>query len=107
MGLTDRLKDAAKKAEDAAAERKGQIREAVHKAGAVADEKTGGKYSAQSQKAGAKADSVVDRIKDPDAPGEGAPASPPPGPSGPAAAAPPPGPSGPAAAEPGASAVEE
>jgi DNA-binding protein H-NS len=67
MGLTDRLKDVAKKAEDAAAERKDQIRGAVHKAGAAADQRTGGKYSEQIQKAGAKADSVVDRIKDPDA----------------------------------------
>jgi hypothetical protein len=83
MGLTDRLKDVAKKAEDAAAERKDQIREAVHKAGTVADEKTGGKYSEQIQKAGAKADSVVDRIKDPEAAPEGD-APPPPGPSGPA-----------------------
>jgi hypothetical protein len=67
MGIADRLKDVAKKAEDAAAERKGQIREAVHKAGTVADQRTGGKYSERIQKAGAKADSVVDRIKDPDA----------------------------------------
>jgi hypothetical protein len=67
MGIADRLKDVAKKAEDAAAERKGQIREAVHKAGTVADQRTGGKYSEQIQKAGAKADSVVDRIKDPGA----------------------------------------
>ncbi|HEX7609071.1 MAG TPA: antitoxin [Solirubrobacteraceae bacterium] len=79
MGLTDRLKDVAKKAEDAAAERKVQIRDAVHKAGTVADERTGGKYSEQIQKAGAKADSVVDRIKDPEAP-DAAP-EPPPGPS--------------------------
>jgi hypothetical protein len=45
MGIADRLKDVAKKAEDAAAERKGQIREAVHKAGTVADQRTGGTRS--------------------------------------------------------------
>ena len=82
MGLTDRLKDVAKKAEDAAAERKVQIRDAVHKAGTVADERTGGKYSEQIQKAGAKADSVVDRIKDPEDPeAPDAAPEPPPGPS--------------------------
>jgi hypothetical protein len=65
MGLTDKLKDAAKKAEDAAAEHKDQIRDAVHKAEAAADQRTGGRYSEQIQKAGAKADEVVDRLKDP------------------------------------------
>ncbi len=68
MGLSDRLREAAKKAEEAASERKGQIREAVQKAGASADQRTGGKYHDRIEKATAKADSVVDRIKDPDAP---------------------------------------
>jgi len=67
LGLTDRLKDAAKKAEDAAAERKGQIREAVHKAQGAADQHTGGKYTEKINQAAAKADSVVDRLKDPEA----------------------------------------
>ena len=68
MGIADRLKDAAKKAEETAAEHKDQIREAVHKAQDVADQRTGGKYSEQLQKAAAKADGVVDRLKDPDQP---------------------------------------
>lgn len=65
MGIADRLKHAAKKAEDTAAEHKEQIREAVQKAETVADQRTGGKYSEQIHKAGAKAGSVVDRLKDP------------------------------------------
>lgn len=68
MGLTDRLKDAAKKAEDAAAERKGQIREAVQKAQGAADQHTGGKYTEKINKAAAKADGMVDRLKDPEEP---------------------------------------
>jgi ElaB/YqjD/DUF883 family membrane-anchored ribosome-binding protein len=68
MGLADRLKEAAKKAEDTAAEHKDQIRDAVHKAHDAADQRTGGKYSEQLQKAAAKADSVVDRLGDDDQP---------------------------------------
>jgi len=75
MGITDRLKDAAKKAEDAAAEHKDQIRDAVHKAQDAADQRTGGRYSEKIQTAAAKADGVVDRIKEPDQkPDGGAPA---------------------------------
>ena len=68
MGLADRLKDVAKKAEDTASEHKDQIRQAVQKAETVADERTGGKYREQIQKAAAKADTVVDRIPEPDGP---------------------------------------
>jgi len=62
MGLSDRLKEAAKKAEEAASEHRDQMRQAVVKAGEVADQRTGGKYREQIQKAAAKADTVVERI---------------------------------------------
>jgi DNA-binding protein H-NS len=64
MGLADRLKDLRKKSEDAAVEHKEQIHQAVEKAEAAADERTGGKYHDQIQKAGAKADAFVDSLKD-------------------------------------------
>jgi DNA-binding protein H-NS len=95
MGLADRLKEAAKKAEEAAGERKGQIREAVHKVETVADQRTGGRYSEKIQKAAAKADDVVDRLKDPAeaaapaAAAEGPPAPAAEGPPAPAAEGPP------------------
>jgi DNA-binding protein H-NS len=64
MGLADRLKDLRKKTEDAAVEHKEQIHEAVQKAEAAADERTGGKYHEQIQTAGAKADAFVDSLKE-------------------------------------------
>jgi DNA-binding protein H-NS len=64
MGLADRLKGLTKKAEDTAVEHKDQIHQAVHKAEATADQRTGGKYHEQIQKAGAKADSLVDGLKE-------------------------------------------
>ncbi len=79
MGIADRLKEATKKAEEAATEHKDQIRQAVQKAEAVADERTGGKYRDQIQKAAAKADTVVDRIPDPDAGQRSEPGTQPPG----------------------------
>lgn len=63
MGLTDRLKDLKGKAEDAVSERSEQIHGAVEKAAEVADQRTGGKYSERIQKAGAKADSLVESLK--------------------------------------------
>ena len=62
MGLSDRLKEAAKKAEETASEHRDQMRQAVVRAGEVADQRTGGKYREQIQKATAKADTVVERI---------------------------------------------
>jgi hypothetical protein len=53
MGITDRLKDLRKKAEDAAAEHKEQIQQGVEKAEAAADQRTGGKYHEQIAKGGA------------------------------------------------------
>ena len=67
MGIADRLKNLTKKAEDAAVEHKDQIHDAVQKAEAAADQRTGGKYHDQIQEAGAKADALVDNIKPTDA----------------------------------------
>jgi DNA-binding protein H-NS len=66
MGLADRLKGLTKKAEDAAVEHKDQIHQAVEKAEAAADQRTGGKYHEQIQKAGAKAESLVDGLGEPE-----------------------------------------
>jgi DNA-binding protein H-NS len=63
VGITDRLKNLRKRAEDSAVEHKDQIHEAVQKAEAAADEKTGGKYHDQIQEAGSKADALVDSLK--------------------------------------------
>jgi hypothetical protein len=60
MGIADKLKDLKTKAVDATAEHSDKIHEAVEKAAATADERTGGKYSERIQKAGAKAGSLVD-----------------------------------------------
>jgi DNA-binding protein H-NS len=62
MGFADRLKGLTKKAQDTTVEHKDQIRQAVQKAEATADQRTGGKYHEQIQKAGAKADSLVDGL---------------------------------------------
>jgi MT0933-like antitoxin protein len=64
MGFTDRLKDLKGKAEDAAAEHNDQIRGAIQKAAATADQKTGGRYSEKIEQAGAKADTFVGGLKD-------------------------------------------
>lgn len=68
MGIADRLRKLTHRAEDSAVEHKDQIHEAVQKAEAAADERTGGKYHDQIQKAGAKADALVDNLKPADAP---------------------------------------
>jgi antitoxin protein of toxin-antitoxin system len=60
MGIADKLKDLRTKAVDATAEHSDKIHEAVEKAAATADERTGGKYGERIQKAGAKAGSLVD-----------------------------------------------
>jgi hypothetical protein len=81
MGLADRLKDLKTKAVDATVERSDKIHEAVEKVASTADERTGGKYRDQIQKAGAKAGSLLDGLAGPEqqpaagdgasAPGEG------------------------------------
>ena len=63
MGLSDRLKDLRKKAEDTAAEHKEQIDQAVEKAEAAADQRTEGRYHEQIGKAGAKAEAYVQNLK--------------------------------------------
>jgi DNA-binding protein H-NS len=64
MGLADRLKDLRRKTEDTAVEHREQIHQAVQKAEAAADDRTGGKYHEQIQKAGAKAEGFVDGLKE-------------------------------------------
>lgn len=73
-GLADRLKGLTKKAEDTAVERKDEIHQAVQKAEVIADQRTGGKYREQIQKAAAKADRFVDGLQETkkEAAGEGA-----------------------------------
>jgi len=79
MGLSDRLKDLRSKAEEAVVEHKDQIQETVAKVGEAADQRTGGRYHEQIQKAGEKAAGFVEGIAEDGAP-EG---EPPPG-AGPA-----------------------
>jgi hypothetical protein len=59
MGIADRLKDLTDKAESTAAEHKEQIQQAVQKAGAAADQRTGGQYHEQIEKAGAKVEGFL------------------------------------------------
>ncbi len=66
MAISDKLKDLTSKAQEAAASREGQIRGAVEKVQQLANERTGGKYSEQIQKAGAKAGEVVDKVARPE-----------------------------------------
>ena len=63
MGLADRFKELKTKAQDTVAEHSDQIHDAVGKAAAAADQRTGGKYSERIQKAGAKADELVHSLK--------------------------------------------
>jgi hypothetical protein len=63
MGLSDRLKDLRKKAQDTAAEHKEQIEQTVEKAEAAADQRTEGHYHEQIAKAGAKAEAYVENLK--------------------------------------------
>jgi DNA-binding protein H-NS len=63
VDISDKLKDMREKAEETAAEHKEQIQEAVAKAGAAADEHTGGKYREQIAKAGAKVDAYVEGLR--------------------------------------------
>ncbi|HEY7934288.1 MAG TPA: antitoxin [Solirubrobacteraceae bacterium] len=68
MGLTDKLKDLTQKAEDAAVEHKDQIQQAMQKAETAADQRTGGKYHEQLRKAGAKAETFLDGLKESETP---------------------------------------
>ncbi len=63
MGLTDKLKNLSKKAETLAVEHKDQIQGATQKAEQAIDKRTGGRYHDKIEKAGAKADSLLDRLE--------------------------------------------
>jgi DNA-binding protein H-NS len=68
VGLTDRLNELKTKAQETVAEHSDQLHDAVGKAAAAADQRTGGKYSERIQKAGAKADELVHALKPTDEP---------------------------------------
>ena len=72
MGLADKFKDLAKQAQDAVAEHKDQIHDAVESVGVAADQKTQGKYSDKIAKMGQKANEAVDKFSG----GEGQPRPP-------------------------------
>jgi DNA-binding protein H-NS len=63
MALSDKIKRLTKKAEVSAAEHGEQLHQAVTKAEAAADQRTGGQYHQQIQQAGAKADELIERVK--------------------------------------------
>jgi hypothetical protein len=63
MGIADRLRKLTQRAEEAAVEHQDQIHEAVQKAEAAADQRTGGAYHDQIVKAGEKADAYVEHLK--------------------------------------------
>ena len=69
MAFADKLKDLRSKAEEAVVERKDQINQAVQKAGEVADQRTGGKYHDQIQRAGGKAVGMLEGLEQSGAPG--------------------------------------
>jgi FKBP-type peptidyl-prolyl cis-trans isomerase len=68
MGLADRLKDLRKTAQQTAVEHEDEIKQALQKAETTVDERTGGKYHDQMQKATAKADAVIEGLKQADGP---------------------------------------
>jgi ElaB/YqjD/DUF883 family membrane-anchored ribosome-binding protein len=70
VGISDKLGGFKKKAEDAAVEHKDQIKEAVEKAQASADQRTEGKYHEQITKAGAKIEQYVENLNPPSEAGE-------------------------------------
>jgi hypothetical protein len=68
MGLADRLKDLRKTAQQTAVEHEDEIKQALQKAETTVDERTGGKYHDQMQKATAKADAMIEGLKQADEP---------------------------------------
>lgn len=78
MGISETLKHLTKKAENSAAEHKEQLTEAVEKAEATADKRSGGKYHEQITGAAAKAKSYVEKLE-PQAGAKPAGDTPPPG----------------------------
>jgi hypothetical protein len=63
VGITDRLTDLRKKAEETAGEHTDRIQQAVEKAGAAADRRTKGRYHEQITKAGAKVGEYVEGLE--------------------------------------------
>lgn len=72
MDISDKLKDLGEKAKETAAEHKDQIRTAVEKAEAAADQQTGGRYHEQIAKAGEKVQGYVENLPPPQAGAEDA-----------------------------------
>jgi uncharacterized coiled-coil DUF342 family protein len=70
MTILDRIKELTKKAENTAAEHKDQINEAVEKAEAAADQRTGGKYHDQIANAAAKAEAYTEKLQPSEPTGE-------------------------------------
>jgi phage shock protein A len=68
MGLGDKFKDLAKQAQDAVAEHKEQIHDAVDAVSAAADEKTRGKHTAKIAKMNQRASEAVDKFSQSDDP---------------------------------------
>jgi ElaB/YqjD/DUF883 family membrane-anchored ribosome-binding protein len=62
MDISDKLKDLGEKAKESAAEHKDQIRTAVEKAEAAADQQIGGRYHEQITKAGEKVQAYVENL---------------------------------------------
>lgn len=62
MGLTDKFKDIPQQAQDADAEHKDEIHEAVDAAGVAVDRKTKGKHSDKIAKFGEKAGDAIDKL---------------------------------------------
>ncbi len=87
MGISDKLSELAKKAQDAVVEHEGQINQALDRAQLVADQQTGGRYREQITKAGETTRAYVQRLKPEPAGPDSAPES-----SGPKSASEPPAP---------------
>jgi hypothetical protein len=62
----DKLKDLRKQAQDAVAENRDKIHEAVDVVSTTVDQKTGGKHTAKIAKFGEQADAAVDRFSESD-----------------------------------------
>jgi hypothetical protein len=62
----DKLKDLRKQAQDAVAENRDKIHEAVDVVSTTVDQKTGGKHTAKIAKFGEQADAAVDRFSEND-----------------------------------------
>ena len=65
MKFGDKLKDLRKQAQDAVAENREKIHDAVDVVSTAVDQKTAGKHTAKIAKFGEKAGAAVDRFSDP------------------------------------------